>query len=393
MAEETGKGSSEDSLAAEAQDPPEPTGWRWDPELARCLQELLRSTDIGSRPLSGRLEEFEKRFGKYVYSELIYMICHLRFEPEEAESHWRQLGEHRAAMEESLGSPVDLRVALASYFIEVQKKLENPKVIEMRLFEQTQAFAYLDDLTGLRNYRYLNEALEQEIDRSDRHDGALSLVMIDVDDFKQYNDRNGHGAGNEALAVIGRILAESVRDIDTAARYGGEEFVVVMPSSPKTGAQLAAERIRRAIEGHRFPHEEGQPGGRLTVSVGVATYPGDAVNAADLIRRSDRAMYHAKRQGKNRVGLYGESRRSFQRLAVSLDGTFTRTSLETSPLQTVDLSERGVCFVSERQLPVQALADVSLTLLPDRKIAFAGRVVRSVERDDGRWQTALVILD
>ncbi|MEE8278134.1 MAG: hypothetical protein V3R89_05400, partial [Thermoanaerobaculia bacterium] len=97
------------------------------------------------------------------------MICHLRFEPEEAESHWRQLVEHRAAMEERLGLPVDLRVALASYFIEVQKKLENPKVIEMRLFEQTQAFAYLDDLTGLRNYRYLNEILEQEIDRSDRH--------------------------------------------------------------------------------------------------------------------------------------------------------------------------------------------------------------------------------
>ena len=147
MTEEGREESAKELGSSSAQE--EPAGWRWNPELARCLQELLRSSDIGSRPLAGRLAELEKSFDKYVYSELIYMICHLRFEPEEAESHWRQLVEHRAAMEERLGLPVDLRVALASYFIEVQKKLENPKVIEMRLFEQTQAFAYLDDLTGL----------------------------------------------------------------------------------------------------------------------------------------------------------------------------------------------------------------------------------------------------
>ena len=159
---------------------------------------------------------------------------------------------------------------------------------------------------------------------------------------------------------------------------GAQQGEAQEQSVPGEGEGDLVDELMEALEGEQGHSEEQKP---------------LAVNAADLIRRSDRAMYQAKRRGKNRVELYGESRRSFQRLAVVLDGTFSPTTSETYPLQTLDLSEGGIRFVSERQLPVQSLVDVSITLPPDCEIAFAGRVVQSAERGEGGWEMALAILD
>src|SRR4029453_17038008 len=117
---------------------------------------------------------------------------HLRFDPDEARQHWNAILHHRDAMELKLGGPVELRLALLRYFTEVHPKLVNPKIIELSLFERTRASAYSDELTGLKNYRYLVENLGQEILRSDQDGVPVSLIMLDVDWFKRYNDRNGH---------------------------------------------------------------------------------------------------------------------------------------------------------------------------------------------------------
>ena len=192
----------------------------WTPELVETLYELLYGADLRGQALDSELQKLEHKYDGAVYAELIYLLSHLRFDPDEAKRCWQQIVEHRDSMQKRLGTSVDLRVALVRYFLEVNRKLKNPKVIELKLFEQTQASVYRDDLTGLWNFRYFREYLAREIDRGERYSPVLSLIMVDIDDFKHYNDRNGHEVGNQALATIARLLAESLRKIDVAARYG-----------------------------------------------------------------------------------------------------------------------------------------------------------------------------
>ncbi len=366
----------------------------WNPEIAERLFDLLYRAGQGASGLQPGLLEMERQYGDSVYSEMIYLLSHLRFEAAEARRYWGEILAHRDSMEKRLGEPLDLRVALVSYFVEVNRKLKNPKIIELKLFEQTQASAYRDELTGLSNFRFFREHLVREIQRGERDNSPLSLVMVDIDNFKAYNDRNGHEVGNQALVSIARLLSEPLRKIDVTARYGGEEFVLVLPSTSKTGAGQVAERARDRIEKHPFPGAETQPGGRLTVSLGVATCPADARDAGSLIRCADGALYTAKSLGRNQVQLYGENRRSYRRISAALDGKFCLLAAEYHPLSTVNVSEGGILFLVDRKLALGTLIDISLTL-PDsgHEISASGRVVRVEERTRGKYTAALRIID
>lgn len=156
-----------------------------------------------------------------------------------------------------------------------------------------------DPLTGLFNRRYLTFALEREIMRAAGGDAPLSLIILDVDYFKTYNDKNGHPAGDEVLKKTGSILTSTLRKCDIIVRYGGEEFLVVLPNTSPEGASRVAEKIRRAVESYPFPNGDGQPGGRLTVSLGAACFPEHSHNAAELVDLADKAMYRAKQAGRN----------------------------------------------------------------------------------------------
>jgi diguanylate cyclase (GGDEF)-like protein len=157
--------------------------------------------------------------------------------------------------------------------------------------------AITDALTGLYNHRYLHERLSEELDRAREGERPLSLLFCDLDHFKDYNDRNGHSAGDAALREVAHIIEQSVRTIDIAARYGGEEFVVALVETAGADALTVAERIRTRLESKGL--EAG--GVRLTVSIGVATFPEDATRREELLDKADWAMYVAKRQGRNRI--------------------------------------------------------------------------------------------
>ena len=167
--------------------------------------------------------------------------------------------------------------------------------------ERLQQLAITDGLTGLFNYRYFREQLEHEINRAERHNLNVSLVMMDIDFFKYYNDRNGHLAGDEVLKHIANILCSNVRKIDIAARYGGEEFALILPETDKNSAVIVAEKIRKLIEDDPIPHEERQPNGKLTISMGVSNFPDDSRTAKGLIEIADRRLYNAKQAGRNVV--------------------------------------------------------------------------------------------
>ncbi len=297
-------------------------------------------------------------------------------------------------MEVRLGEQVDLRVALVSYFVHVARKLENPKVIEQLVFQETQASVYRDELTGLYNFRYFREHLAREIERVGRCAAVLSLVMIDIDDFKHYNDSYGHQTGNQALGMLAEILSGAIRGSDTAVRYGGEEFALILTSTSKEGALQVAERVRRRIEAHAFPQESSQPGGRLTVSVGVAAYPADASDGDALVRNADRAMYLAKNRGKNQVCLFGQDRRSYRRFAADLHGCYCELSDDYHPFTTLDISEGGLLLLADRDLRTGSLLDVKFGVPgQDRKIACTGRVVRVEGNAQGKFTAAMRIVE
>jgi diguanylate cyclase (GGDEF)-like protein len=168
------------------------------------------------------------------------------------------------------------------------------------LFQRAEELTVTDDLTKLFNSRYLNLYIGREIKRCKRHGVPLSVIFLDLDGFKSINDQYGHLAGSRTLAEVGGILAASVRESDVLARYGGDEFVVVLPETPASGAQVIAERIRRAIEAHPFLQAQGLQA-RISASLGIAAYPDHALTPEGLIQKADQAMYRVKEADKNGI--------------------------------------------------------------------------------------------
>jgi len=154
----------------------------------------------------------------------------------------------------------------------------------------------------------LQERLPEELNRSKRYNHPMSFLMIDIDDFKTYNDKNGHPAGNDAIHMTAHCVKEALRAADVALRYGGEEFCVLLPQTGIDEARTIAERIRQRVRTWDFPHGESQPLGRLTVSIGVSTFSESVDTAEKIMAAADRALYHAKHKGKDRVEFYNEDK-------------------------------------------------------------------------------------
>lgn len=161
--------------------------------------------------------------------------------------------------------------------------------------EQLERLSVTDGLTGLANHRLLMQRVEEEGHRHARNQSPFSVIMADVDNFKKYNDKFGHPAGDHVLKTVAGILRESTREVDCAARYGGEEFVIVMPETNAEAAAVAAERIRTRLAQEEFS------GQRISLSIGIAEFPTDAENALAIISAADSALYEAKHGGRNRI--------------------------------------------------------------------------------------------
>lgn len=172
------------------------------------------------------------------------------------------------------------------------------------LLRQQRLLAQTDGLTGLLNKRQILARFEEHLRAERERKRPVSIFLFDIDHFKQYNDGNGHLAGDDLLRALGRLLREHLREDEYVGRYGGEEFLLVLPGTKREEALRAAERLRRLVQDHPFPHGETQPGGRLTLSGGVAAFPEDGVDAATLIGCADEALYASKHQGRNRVTAY-----------------------------------------------------------------------------------------
>lgn len=195
-------------------------------------------------------------------------------------------------------------LVLAGIFILTAWPLGFYVKIENEHIKELQRLVNQDGLTGVYNHRFFHDILREKVMSYEKENKPISMIFIDIDYFKHYNDLYGHQKGDAVLKSIGSILKNSVREDDIVARYGGEEFSIILPNTLEKDAIDIAENIRRKIEKAYFEGEENQPNGKITVSMGVSIYPDKAKNDVELIKSADDALYRAKFFNKNRVECY-----------------------------------------------------------------------------------------
>ena len=259
------------------------------------IKDILNEDAENETAILQELEAIRKESKSEFLVDLFRVLVNHEFGIDEAEKHWNQIQKHLRHMSQNLGRPISLRVAILDYFIHYNRLLRNPMIIEISIFDELLKNTLQDELTGIYNRRYFNRSLVRELNRAQRHDHLLSLFVFDLDNFKEYNDRFGHQAGDEALRVVGECLTSSFRREDIVCRYGGEEFVVLMPETGKDNASKVCRRFAAALknaEGPKIP---------LTISGGISMFPDDAKEQVQLFLKADRCLYQAKLQGKDRI--------------------------------------------------------------------------------------------
>jgi diguanylate cyclase (GGDEF)-like protein len=361
-------------------------------ELSNKTISLLEGPSLGIFDWREKVWELEERYGPDVYPNLLFLLTNLAFAPDSAKSHWEKVLLTWEVLDRAIEGQIDLRVAVLHYFLEVQKKLENPTIVEIRLLQRVQDSVVLDGLTQLYNYRYFRDRIEQEVKRALRYNQGLSLLMVDADDFKVFNDNNGHHRGNIALRQLAVIFKHAVREVDVVTRYGGEEFAIILPTTMKAGALIAAEKIREKVEETKIPGEARQPRNTLTVSIGVATIPTDATDTTDLIQQADGALYKAKKLGKNRVEACSPERRSFVRHAATLAGRIRLLDDRSLPFTTSNVSQGGLLIQTKEPLATGSVVQLELDFDDDQQTMACTGCVAWVDGDGTDYQLGVKIV-
>ncbi len=335
-------------------------------EAARLKDQLLAvlAEDAqNTERLLARLDTLTRETGVSAHAALLLILTHLAFEDTQARRHWETVLAHREAMASAMGRDPGLRVALLDYFVNVNRRLAQPVLIDLEMFEAGPRGASTDPLTGLANDRVFRGALQNELRRAKRYGLAVPVVLFDLDDFARVNREFGELVGDRILREIGILLHNKIRDIDLAARPGEDEMALILPETDRNGAYLVAERFRWEVESHYSRREAGGRPLGLTISAGVACYPDDAAAPDELLNRAAQALYRAKAEGKNAVQSYQPERRRFLRFDLDPERIEVEVLAPRDLGRAVarNLGRSGIVFASPEPLEVGEEIEIRLT--------------------------------
>ena len=334
------------------------------PDTRKILDKLLDTAIPGDESWLEHARQQRAASGVPVFSEMIRALTHLRLGEKEAEELWPELLLHWREISAGLGRDIGLQVAVFDWFVNIDPRLKEPVLLERAQLEKTERSAMTDWLTGLYNRGAFRSSALRELRRAQRYRQQLSLILLDLDDFKQINDRFGHERGDQVLKEISRLLRRSIRDVDVPARHGGEEFAILLPETGRLGARAVAERIRMAFSRHGALRDNGGVTVDVTVSAGISVYPEDGEELGDLLRQADAALYRAKAAGKNTTISEWEERRLARRIAMG--GARTKVALRRGSESLVlegavrDISTTGVGLILPASCEVGQMLELSL---------------------------------
>ena len=361
-------------------------------EVSQEVIEIAGEDAERSEAAEAELRREKDRQPESFYSGLVFTLAGIRYSEAEAKLVWVNLLSHKWEMSQKMGRNVGIRVAALDFFSNVMGELARAHIMDSSGYIQTARLAVTDGLTGLYNHRYMMERLRRDLERARESGERLSVLMIDIDHFKAYNDINGHMAGDVALKEVAAVIRSSAKREDVCARYGGEEFAVIAYGTDRALAARVAERLRAEVEARDFPNEEVLPGGNLTVSCGVATYPEDATDRGGLVEYADRALYAAKNLGRNRVCSVVTERRGLERVQRPLQLAFRSRASEgaggqMTPARLVNISLRGACLETGGPVEPDTLLEVRVS---DRRggseVDLLARTIWSRSARDGVWE-------
>jgi diguanylate cyclase (GGDEF)-like protein len=341
-----------------------------------------------------KLQALIAQQGKEVYTYIFQILTNLDLPPAEAEQHWNQIISHSKNLSAAMGREVNLRTAVCDYFCSINKSLHNPKIIEIHLFEKTAKSSTFDTLTGLLNRNAFDEMLAREISRAKRHDSNLTLLFLDLDDFKRINDTLGHMAGDEVLRKVAQMILLEKRAEDYGARYGGEEITILLPQTSKADGWLLGERIRQRLEEAEI-HYEGQ-NIRATLSGGLASFPIDASDGLTLLKNADKAMYRAKSFGKNNISFYSMNKRRNVRVDYTTSVEIQELGIHAKPVftaSTKSLSIGGILLESQDHMEAGTKIQINMPLSQEQNLLLIGNVVRSEKTDSGSHEISVAFID
>ncbi|MHC1701225.1 MAG: diguanylate cyclase [Humidesulfovibrio sp.] len=334
-------------------------------------------------------ETLAREGGDEIYAEALYRLSRLELPASEARETVQAILAHQEGLCRTMGRDVSLLTAMCDYFMQVNPLLREPILIEINLLRQREENAYRDELTGLLNRRAFNQEIPREMERFRRFGQPLSLLMLDLDHFKNFNDTYGHSAGDQVLRDTAQILGETARLLDTVIRYGGEEFAVILPQTTREEAVGVAERIRQAVQRHSIVFA-GQHLPAITVSVGLACFPTDALDMASLVQRADLALYQAKVK-RNCVCAFSDHQRNHTRYTLS-DPLPLRLSDDKNQIFAVarDISFGGLLCETDR--PIARASNIDLVLtdsVQGIRLPVSAQVSRVLSTGDGGYHLGL----
>ena len=324
--------------------------------------------------------------GSQAIQIIIHVLTNLNLDHQQAKKSWDEILLHRQKLTAEVGRKIDLRTTICDYFYS-NRSLSNPKVVEIHVFEKAIQASRYDRLTNLYNRRSLDEELIREMSLAKRHTLDLSILFFDLDDFKKINDTYGHQAGDLVLKSVADVIKSEKRTEDIAARYGGEELVVILPRTEKTIAKVIGERIRCAVEEMKLDFNGKEIS--VTISGGLASYPLNADEIADLINCADQALYTAKSIGKNVITPYSPDKRRYLRLSFIRDIVVSKLGFEDNQIirsKSMNISVGGVLFMNDYPLEIGTRVQLSVPIKNKDPLLIIGIVVRVEFHDQNKYE-------
>lgn len=263
------------------------------------IKDILREIDGGNLKLEEEACKIFDNDPEGLFRELIFQLVNVRIPREQARDVWAKLTEHRTWMSQRLGRHVTLRQTAFDYFTVVDPRIEDARIMPREVYRQILTVSEKDAVTGLSNRLAFNKRFAQEVERAVRYNSRFTLVIVDVDNFKSFNDDYGHTVGDRVLKLVASIVSSMIRKTDQAFRLGGDEFVLILPEIMSQDAWYLIDRIRRQIV--RVGFEK-----KVTISCGMATFRDDTADPQKLFTMADSALYVAKDRGRNCVATYNE---------------------------------------------------------------------------------------